>query len=198
MTNVDWINWQSWPGPRSNLPSCTRNRVILSVHMDWESGLGAGGDSPWGKRGAGQARLSLWGAAPVGHTGWSETSGSIRTHFLAYTFLFISLFLPTLLPAFARAKTSNGILNKSGASRHHCPVPDLREKAFSLLSFHFLPYDLRCSFLCICSLPCWGSCCLLSQVFWEFFSWMLNFAKCLFHIYFLIWWFVSSPSSWSV
>ena len=97
--------------------------------------------------------MSLWGTAPVGRTGWSETSGSIRTHFLAYTFLFISLFLPTLLPAFALAKTSNGILNKSGASRHHCPVPDLREKAFSLLSLHFLPYDLRCSFLCICSLP---------------------------------------------
>lgn len=130
--------------------------------MDWESGLGAGGGIPHGgKRGAGQARLNLWDAAPVDRAGWSETSGSIRTHFLAYTFLFISLFLPTLLPAFALAKTSNVILNKSSGSRHHCPVPDLREKAFGLLSLHFPPYDVICSFLGIYSLPCWRSCCYL-------------------------------------
>lgn len=120
---------------------------------------GGWGRYPTGEEGCWASKAKSLGCCPCGLCWLVRNLREHQDHFLVYWFLFISLFLPTLLPTFALAKTSNVILNESGAGRHHCPVPDLREKAFGLLSLHLLPYGVRCHFLC--TLACWGICCYL-------------------------------------
>ena len=72
------------------------------------------------------------------------------------------------------------MLKSSGENTHLHFVPDLSGKAFSpstlccyLWGFHRLP------------LQCWGSSCLFMfiSVFFFFYSWMLDFIKCLFCVY---------------
>lgn len=142
-------------------------------------GLGAGRVPPWGE--------GCWAgtAESRGHFPYrlcrSEASGSVRIHFLAYTFLFFFSFSFSFFPffpVFALAKTSNTTLNKSDASGNHCLVSDLREKAFSLFSVHTTPYDVGCRSLCICFPSCWGSYFCLKFVESFYREWMLSFTKC--------------------
>lgn len=67
------------------------------------------------------------------------------------SFIFSNLvaFYFFIFPYIALAKTSSTMSNRSGESRHPCPVPDFREKAFNLsLLIVILALTLFC-FWCV-------------------------------------------------
>ena len=98
-----------------------------------------------------------------------------NVHFVSFFLILIIFICLTDM-----ARNSNTIWNESCNHAHFCPVPELRENAFSFSSLSMI---LPVSFSYM-ALLCWDMF-PLYPLYWEFFNsnWMLNLVKCFYYLY---------------